>query len=60
MNGKESEGQINMGTEKLWKVCGGGTGKEFCAWSGLAKIQLNLIKKMNFKGEVVLNLNLVL
>ena len=33
---------------------------KFRAWSGLAKIQLNLIKKMNFKGEVVLNLNLVL
>lgn len=32
---------------------------EFCAWSELAKIKLNLIQKMNFKGKVVQNLNLV-
>ena len=31
---------------------------ELCAWSELAKIKLNLIQKMNFKGKVVQNLNL--
>ena len=32
---------------------------EFGSWSGLAKIRLNLIKKVNFKGKVVQNPNLV-
>ena len=41
-------------------MCGGGTLKEFWAWSGLAKIRWNLIKKMNFNDKVVENLNLVL
>ena len=58
LNGKEREGQINIDTE----ICGKSVEKhrEFCTCSGLARIRLNLIKKMNFEGKVVKNLNLVL
>ena len=52
-----NEGQKNM----IQKVMEGfSRNTEFCTWSWLAKIRLNLIKKRNFKGKVVQNLNLIL
>ena len=41
----------------MWKVCGGGTLREFGARSGFAKIER---KKMNFKGKMAQTLHLVL
>ena len=42
LNGKNKE---LSGYRKLQKVCGRGTlRKEFCMWSGLSKVGLNLIR----------------
>ena len=56
--GKKNMGQNNMDTESFGKFAEKEHEKILCM-AGLAKIRLNLIRKMNFKSKIIQNMNII-